>query len=281
MVTQQPRRPIIGYWFREISTTYIAGYCCTNNEPTLASSIESTRLYPKLQARFDGLIACNKHTFTIKVSSFNPVVLKSHLQHSETSSVTQEPVASNIIVLHPLFWKRTSRIETRETMAGIFRKLLFCCFKPKSNGIENEDIPLSSIPREPAAALNANRVDEEDTPANSATQPRGTQSTPTAAHSSTPFNSEDKERPTNGSIHPALRTDSLTTSSKPESDPDEISTLANSAPMYRNVKHAMNDRRALMRRLRNPDKLPVDLAMSTAKGKQPVRNSRQESENQM
>jgi len=50
-----------------------------------------------------------------------------------------------------------------------------------------------------------------------------------------------------------LRADSPTTLSKNDIDPDEISTLAGSAPMYRNVMHAAEDRRELLAKLRRPE----------------------------
>jgi len=57
----------------------------------------------------------------------------------------------------------------------------------------------------------------------------------------------------NGSIQPSLRADSPTTLSKNDTDPDEIFTLAGSAPMYRNVMHAAEDRRELLAKLRRPE----------------------------
>lgn len=130
-----------------------------------------------------------------------------------------------------------------------------CCKRPSRNDTDDEAIELPKLPERTSSITAPSGVASQRPPQLVSTLPvlsEGTETRrddPTASSPDAHMNGSTQ----NGSIHPLQRADSPTTLSKNDTDPDEISTLAGSAPMYRNVMHAAEDRRELLAKLRRPE----------------------------
>lgn len=137
-------------------------------------------------------------------------------------------------------------------MPNILRRLLCCCRRPKGDEEEGDNIQISKL-RKRKQPSKDQTAEQPPSPSREPTLPV---IDPPASHetaASSSHNESFRQRH-NESLHPALRAGALGGIPESSSDPDQIS-YAGSAPMYRNVKMAAQDRNSLMQRLRRPESL--------------------------
>ena len=147
-------------------------------------------------------------------------------------------------------------------MLGSIRKLLSCCDRRKK-GAEGKDESIeitrvTTVNSQPAGGDTNTQSRPAEGEASASSAPQLQSAASGEQHMSNP------RQQRNGSL-PAPKPQSLTPSSKPDSDPDEILPVqSQQKSQIANVKDALEDRRKLFERLRRPDGAEPSAVPSTS-----------------